>query len=470
MKNLKISDVFDDIDNKMLDNVEVKSKFIFGISKSKIKRRVMNSISSKEYSYKSTEMKIKLRSKMIILASVIVSILVIPLGIFAANNSIAFRIFFEDSMNFLNGKTQDINLVANSNGITMNLETAVNDDKSGILLFNFTNNDGSKFDKEITLGEVTFEGLNGYLLNSHEKFSDDMKVLSCYTKVYTDDKLPNKKLTMTVKSLIKKQSEEKIISLDLKKLFDSKPISLTISNNDVIVPGVQFESKDGTLTDMQDFGVPIIPEIKDSFKIKGIAFINNKLRILTSNNSNDFEDIINCLIDSKTGQKTFCELKTNSNEGDKDSRVYSLYTFNISKPEELKNLQLLVSYTTKSENNGNWSVDFNLKRSEPSVSKDVNIIINDNNNNVNISKITISMKGLTVEGFITDEKGEMIIDNLNAIPNIKLNDGSNIEASWQGTEFNQKTKHFILTYEPEKLVDVNNLISITIQRENILIK
>ncbi|GEM_PF-6574755 len=467
MKNIKISDAFDTMDCNLLDKVEVKTKFIFGISENKIKRRVLNNIGI-ENCFINT--KTIVRQKLKILIPVAVLIFAIPFGIFASSNSIAVRTFFEDSINFLQGKTQDINLVANSSGITMNLETAVNDDKSGTLLFNFTNNDGSKFDNGITLGEVEIEGLNGYSINSCEKFSDDMEVLSCYTNISTNSNLPNKKLTLTVKSLIKQKTDEKSVFMDLQKLYDSNPISVITSNNDIIVAGTQIEVNDGTLTNMQNFNIPIIPKITSSFKIEGIAFINDSLRILTSSNNDDSIDVIKYLIDSKTGEKTQCEFKTNANGGNDGKTFYSLYTFNISKPKDLRNSQLFVAHTTKNVINGNWGIEFKLDRTESPIRKDLNIVLNDNNNKIHITNITVSMKGIFVEGFLKNGKGEMFMNDLNTIPNIELNDGNILGTSWKGTEFDQKTKYFILSYEPDMFVNINRLISISIQRIVIPIK
>lgn len=472
--DMKISDSLDEIDVSLLDNIQTDYKVNPGVSVDKIKNLVMQNISETNPVKVSYSKPRKIRLGILVPAAVL--IIIMTFTAYAVQNSQAFEIFFADAMEFLTGRTQEINLTDSNNGITMHLEAAVNDNKSGVILFSFTKDDGSTFEKNIAVGEITLRGTGGgYGFGRNKTFSNDMKKMSYYIDPRVSGNLSRRKLTLTVQDLIREQTGEKTLDLNLKQLFDTNPIDINLPKNEVIINGSTAETIAATEVKKQNYNIELIPEIISGFKLDGIAFVDGKLRIFTSipgSNMKYNEDTadIRFLINTKTGEKIYSECRTGTMPSDNDNTTYSQFAFDISDPEALEDLRLVISYTTREVISGRWSVSFRLKGSQLPITKTTDVKIKDNNDTITITKVSVSMIGLYVEGFITSERGERIARNVSLTQSVVLDNGEIVITTMGSNEYDQNRHLFILNYRIDKFIDIEKLRSVIIEGVEIPMK
>ena len=467
-ENIRISDSLDDIDTSVLDNIEAHYKIKSGVSVDRIKSRVMEGIGAAGTTVKAPVKSRKIRLSILIPAAVL--IIAMTFTAYASRNSQAFGIFFSDAMDFISGKTQEINLVDSNNGFTMNLEAAVNDERSGVILFSFTKDDGSEFEKGMAVGSITLDGTGGgYGFSQTRAVSDDMKKMSYCIDPRVTGKLSNRKLTLTVQDLIRETSGEEKTAINLKQLYDAKPINITTAKSEVQISGSAATAKVvPTGEQKQNYDIQLIPDIISGFKLEGVSFIDGQLCIFTAipgSNMKYDEDIadIRFLVNSKTGEKIYPEYRTGIMPTDQDNTSYSRYVFNISQPELLEDLEPVISYTTKEVIEGRWSVSFRLQGTKPPVVINPNVRIKDNNDVITITRVSVSMTGIYVEGYVTNEKGERVARNVNLAQSVALRNGESITTTWGSTEYDQNRDLFILNYRINGFIDIEDVQAVVIQ-------
>lgn len=468
----------DNMDYNQLDSIELKEEINKDISFDRIKAIAIKGIADTDKSSKKHKKRL---SRFVIIPAVAI-ITLMSVTAFALTTSEDFRAFFDDSIDFIVGKTQDVQKTDTKNGITFTVESAVIDDTSGLIIFSFVKEDGTAFDKNTTVADIKLSTGDGNGFSRESKFTDDYKKLLYYIDPINDGKLYGKKINITVQNLVADTPGERQADVDLYELYkrnpfdinntqQNKPIDSSVSDEKSVRIPIFFDTHS---TSAHVYKIPnthaIVPIYEiPQYRIIGAGFVDGKLTIASQldrpyGNSSSYGDIYK-LIDIRTGEiinsteaGRYCE------EGTKTET--SQVVFDVSDVERLKFLKPVISYNLKSIIvEGEWSVDFKLQKNIDMLKLTSKAAFDEENNDeihtVTINQINISVVGVNVKGVSIGKSS-----SIKKIPRLKdsyilMDDGTVNKFKNSSAEFEGKDG-FSMNFRITGLIDVKNIKSIFI--------
>lgn len=466
--NKKVSEIMDDIDYNELNTIELDEKINEDISFDRIKSIAMNAVTDE---YKSTNRKKKHLSKFIIIPAAAVLILM-SVTAFALTASETFRAFFGDSVDFIMGKTQDVQKSYTQNGITFTVESAVVDDTSGLVIFSLVKEDGTAFDKNTAVGDIKLSTGDGYSFGRKLKFTEDYKKLLYYIDPSNDGKLYGKKLNITVQNLVTDRQGESEIDMDLSEIYKNNPIDTSMESNKPLYSGLDDSKSDQVPMFSQNLdsahGIQLMYEIPE-YRIIGAGFASGKLTIASSldrpnGNSSSYADIYK-LIDTRTGEALNSIQATRYDEEGTEAEI-SQIVFDVSDIKSLKYLKPVISYNLKNIIvEGEWSVDFKLQKNIDILKLKSDVTFDEESrdgsstitiNEIDASIIAIKVRGICVGKPLSVKKLPELRDSY-----ILMKDGTISKFNRSSAGFDGKDG-FVMDLRVDGLIDVSNIKSINI--------
>lgn len=382
MKNIKLSDCMDNIDPVQLDNIEMNEKIGDRVSTERIKQIVLNAINvqidSPDTRKKDKRMK---RMKPVILLAAVV--LVLSTSVYAISSLGAFEMFFPEGVKVIEGETQNVFAKTQQNGVTLTIEKAVNDGRSGVISYSFSKNDGSAFDEGTVVGKIKLSESESLSYEEGELVENNKKIVG-YIIPHNDNKLiTENNLTLSITNLVTVNAGMKVVDVNLKKLMHSSPS-----------------------THME-----LLPDLVPGFTLDEVKIVNGKLNFQTTlpiaNPPRDISANIGCLKNIKTGETIY-----SNNEGN----------FDIAGDTVLSDLKPVAFYSVKKVVvPGTWNVSIKLESSDNLVSKDVNITIAREKKNIVITNVCASILGVYVKGYVENKDGTKVLLTEKAFEEDKFN-------------------------------------------------
>jgi hypothetical protein len=459
----------DDMDYDQLDTVELNEEINTDISFDRIKSIAMNGIA--DANKNSKKQRKRLSRLVIIPAAAIITLMSITA--FALTTSEAFRAFFDDSIDFIVGKTQDVQKTDTKNGITFTVESAVIDDTSGLIIFSFVKEDGTAFDKNTAIADIKLSTGDGNGYSRELKFTDDYKKLLYYIDPINDGKLYGKMINITVQNLIADIPGERQADVSLSELYKMNPFDI-----DNTEPN---KTAGGSATDEKSVKVPIALNDLDSanaivpiyelpqYRIIGAGFVDGKLTIASQlhrpyGNSSSDADIYK-LIDTRTGEIINSTGAARYFEERTKTEISQVF-FDVSDIERLKYLKPVISYNIKSIIvEGEWSVDFKLQKNMDMIKLTSKAAFDEENNDeiytvtineINISVVGVNVKGVSIGKSSATKKIPLLKDSYILMNDGKVNKFKNSSAEFDGKD------GFSINFRIADFIDVKNIKSIFI--------
>lgn len=306
-------------------------------------------------------------------------------------------------------QVQPIEKSMSANGLTFTAEGALIDKKTGLFIASFTKDDGSIFEEgsEVKQLQVRIEKPGGMGWGVQSSLAEDKKQLNCIVDLSSSQKLYGQKLTLEASGIrvwknLSKVSDiklEDLTSLEIKQPWKNETSAIGLNLNLV----KDFKEIKLDAFDVSDKGIELITSYYDQEKIE--------------DQTTSIE-----IIDERTSQS----YEPSHNEhywSEKEALNKDYYVFNQFNKEDLPYLKFKVGnnyYESISE--GKWQVEFQLDKNSQTKTKHVHQIIQDENQKLVITKIEVSVLGVTLEGY----RGSKRIDPLKEIY-LKMKDGTRID-------------------------------------------
>ena len=144
----------------------------------------------------------------------------------AATYSNSFKLFLQDKYNLLTKHSQSIDLSCSDKGITMTVETAIDDNVFAYTMLKLTKTDGSAMNAQVHIK------LNGQPQTCQTIPSEDKKTLYyiIYSESYTDTTKTNE---ISTDCFIENEKRVDIqSSISLSELYNKQPLEIITKQND----------------------------------------------------------------------------------------------------------------------------------------------------------------------------------------------------------------------------------------------
>lgn len=213
----KLTDLIEMLEDDLLEDIEEQE--VDEDMAQRIKSRALEPTSKKIVPFK------RPRIKRILLVAVITGLLTTTIGAISSNKTL--RQFFNQHLSILLPSTQEVAKSISYNGITMTIDTAFGGNSGGVIVINFTKDDGSSFEvgEQFKDFQVKIEEANSGLSYGHGwELSEDKKVLTYIVDLKTDGDLVGKGITITAKDSVIIYPKEEVMSLNLADLYENKQI------------------------------------------------------------------------------------------------------------------------------------------------------------------------------------------------------------------------------------------------------
>lgn len=309
---------------------------------------------------------------------------------------------------------QPIEKSMSAQGLTFTAEGALIDKKSGLFIASFTKNDGSTFEEgsEVKQMQVQTERPGGMGWSIQSSLSEDKKQLNCIVDLSSSQKLYGQKLTLEANGIRVWKNLSKVSDIKLEALMKAE----------IKQPWKSYTSANGLNQNL----VEEFKELKlDAFYVsdKGIELITS---YYDEENIEDQTTYIE-IIDERTNQ-SYEASNSEHYWSEKEALNKDYYVFNQFKKEDLPYLKFKVGNNYyESILKGQWQVEFQLDKNSQTKTKYVHQTIQDENQKLTITKIEVSVLGVTLEGY----RGFKRIDPLKKIY-LKMKDGTRIDLNNSG--------------------------------------
>ena len=347
---------------------------------------------------------------------------------------------------------QPIEMVAENNGIKMEVVAAMNDDETAIVYLTLQDLVGDRIDKTVDLYNYSIKGTNTF---THElvNYDEDTKTATIRMIANGGHKLNGKKVIVQVDSFLSGKEHFENVNTEIILADITSKIPKTISLNMHNSPGgggdlYEELYKEGTINILKPDQTNItLPNI-DFVHISNIGYIDGRLHVQTKwpdgIDKHGFLYLTNTTDGCINPSNVYFGIDENGNT--KYGSEYIEYIFEVA-PSLISNYSLCGNFI-KSNNytEGKWQTTFKIK----AVDKAKKIANNINLDNVKIENISITPIGITIEGNISD------LDNIDI--NITLNNGTILSYNHTiAKESNGKSTVKYLTSSPIEIENIKEV-------------
>lgn len=347
---------------------------------------------------------------------------------------------------------QPIEMVAENNGIKMEVVAAMNDDETAIVYLTMQDLVGDRIDKTIDLYNYSLKGTNMF---THELVNYNANTKTATFRMISNGghKLNGKKVTVKVDSFLSGKEHFENVDTDIILADITSKIPKTISLNMNNIPGYggplfeELKEKD-TINILKPNQINItLPNI-DFVHISNIGYVDEKLHVQTKWNGS-VDDHGSLYLSNTTNKRinpSNVYFGIDKNGYTKYGSEYIEYIFEVD--QSLVSNYSLYGDFIKNNNytEGKWQTTFKIK----AVDKAKKIANNINLDNVKIDNISITPIGINIEGNISD------LDDIDI--NITMTNGTILSYNHVVTqESNEKSTAKYLTSSPieiEKIKEV----------------